>query len=205
MDGNPHQEGLIDHRRAFYLPYSEDKNVIMQLPTMHNGAFFTSQIISGGELIVAFDKTMHRYWILTVNQVYTPSKYARNHDWNLPTFNPDPEEFDESSWRRAIENQAYCDRALGLMSRFGHNLEVIIRVVPTSRFFSLLSQEDKDGQKHPSQARLDNYFRDEIITSKGRIRFVCWLHLLDGHDLISFFPSLQALLLRKGSHGLCFS
>ena len=72
-DGNPHQDGLIDHHRLVYLPYSEDKNLVMELPNSP-GLFFTSQIISGGEFIVAFDKTMHKYWVISINQVYTPSK-----------------------------------------------------------------------------------------------------------------------------------
>ena len=67
-DGNPHQDGLIDHHRLVYLPYSEDKNLVMELPNSP-GLFFTSQIISGGEFIVAFDKTMHKYWVISINQV----------------------------------------------------------------------------------------------------------------------------------------
>ena len=64
---------LIDHHRAIFLPYSEDKNLVMVLPNSP-GNFFTSQIISGGEFIIAFDKTLHKYWVLTINQVYTPPK-----------------------------------------------------------------------------------------------------------------------------------
>ena len=79
-DGNPHQDGLIDHHRLVYLPYSEDKNLVMELPNSP-GLFFTSQIISGGEFIVAFDKTMHKYWVISINQVYTPSKV-----WFNPIF-----------------------------------------------------------------------------------------------------------------------
>lgn len=60
------------------------------------------------------------------------------------------EDHDETCWRRAIENQAYSDRVLQLLTRFGNNLEIIIRVSPCSQFFSLLSDGD---QKHPSQAR----------------------------------------------------
>ena len=72
-DGNPHQEGLIDHRKVIYLPYSEDKNLVMELPNM-NGHFFNSQIISGGEFLVALDKDKHKCWVMTINQVYTPPK-----------------------------------------------------------------------------------------------------------------------------------
>ncbi len=81
----------------------------------------------------------------------------------------DLESSDETCWRRSIENQAYCDRVLDLLTRLGNNAEIIIRVAPTTQFFALLSHEDSD-KKHPSQARLDNYFRDEIMNSKGRIR-----------------------------------
>ena len=161
----------------------------MELPCSP-GLFFSSQLISGGELVIAFDRSLHKYWALHINQVYTPPKvayiaqyigyianliiyflqYARNYDWNLlkSKGNPD-EDFDEISWRRAIENQAYCDRVLQLLTEFGLNLEVIIRVAPTTNFFQLLSHEE-DDKKNPSQARLDNYFREEIVTCKGQIR-----------------------------------
>ena len=84
-DGNPHQDGLIDHHRLVYLPYSEDKNLVMELPNSP-GLFFTSQIISGGEFIVAFDKTMHKYWVISINQVYTPSKVCSRHVFTIPIF-----------------------------------------------------------------------------------------------------------------------
>ena len=96
-------------------------------------------------------------------------QYPRNHDWNLHKSKGNPEDFDEVSWRRAIENQAYCDRVLQLLTEFGNNLEVLLRIAPTTNFFQLLSHEE-DDKKHPSQARLDNYFREEIITCKGHIR-----------------------------------
>ena len=41
-DRNPHLEGLLDQRRAVYLPYTENKNVLMELPNSP-GLFFTSQ------------------------------------------------------------------------------------------------------------------------------------------------------------------
>ena len=97
-------------------------------------------------------------------------QYERNSQWNLQKSLFDSDEFDETSWRRSIENQAYSDRVLQLLTRLGNNLQIIIRIVPISRFFHLLCHDD-DDKKHPSQARLDNYFRDEIITSQGRIRF----------------------------------
>ena len=156
----------------------------MELPNSP-GIFFTSQIISGGEFVIAFDKTLHKYWILTINQVYTPPKYSRNPDWNLQKTKFDPEDHDETSWRRAIENSAYCDRVLQLLTRFGNNLEVIVRIVPTSQFFCLLSHEE-DDKKHPSQARLDNYFRDEIVTSKGHIRYLLMM-LFESKKDIRYF------------------
>ena len=76
---------------------------------------------------------------------------------------------EEKSWRRAIENQAYCDRVLQLLKELGHNLEIAIRICPTTSYFQHFSHED-DDKKHPSQQRLDCYFRDEIISSKGKIR-----------------------------------
>ena len=45
----------------------------MELPT-REGLFFTSQIVSGGEIFVAYDKALRKYWPMVVNQVYIPSK-----------------------------------------------------------------------------------------------------------------------------------
>ena len=56
-----------------------------------------------------------------------------------------------------------------LLTEFGNNLEVLIRVSPATQFFRLLSHED-DDEKDIAQQRLDSYFRDEIIRSKGDIR-----------------------------------
>ena len=49
-------------------------------------------------------------------------QYPRNSDWNLQKSKFKSEDFDEISWRRAIENQAYCDRVVQLLTRFGNNL-----------------------------------------------------------------------------------
>ena len=76
---------------------------------------------------------------------------------------------EENSWRRAIENQAFCDRVMQLLTELGNNLEVAIRISPTTPFFRDL-RDDEDDLKHSAQQRLDNYFRDEIISSKGSIR-----------------------------------
>jgi len=76
---------------------------------------------------------------------------------------------EENSWRRAIENQAFCDKVMHLLTELGNNLEVAIRISPTTPFFRVL-RDDEDDLKHPAQQRLDNYFRDEIISSKGSIR-----------------------------------
>ena len=72
-DSNPHLEGLLDQHRIIYMPYSEEKNVVMELPSSP-GLFFSSQLISGGELVIAFDRSLHKYWALHINQVYTPPK-----------------------------------------------------------------------------------------------------------------------------------
>ena len=74
-DSNPHLEGLLDQHRIIYMPYSEEKNVVMELPCSP-GLFFSSQLISGGELVIAFDRSLHKYWALHINQVYTPPKVA---------------------------------------------------------------------------------------------------------------------------------
>ena len=45
----------------------------MDLPNSQD-LFFTSQIVSGGEIFVAYDNALRQYWIIVVNQVYIPSK-----------------------------------------------------------------------------------------------------------------------------------
>ena len=57
-----------------------------------------------------------------INHVFFIFQYPRNSDWNLQKSKFKSEDFDEISWRRAIENQAYCDRVVQLLTRFGNNL-----------------------------------------------------------------------------------
>ena len=76
-DGNPHQVGLLDARRVVYLPYSENKNMVMELPNAP-GLLFVSQSLSGGELVFALDRSLHKYWVMAIHQVYTPPKVKSN-------------------------------------------------------------------------------------------------------------------------------
>jgi hypothetical protein len=72
-------------------------------------------------------------------------------------------------WRRAVENQAYVERAIHLLVELGSNLEVVLRISPATKFLSV--SVASGGQKvHPAQQRIDNYFRDEILNSKGNLR-----------------------------------
>ena len=77
-DGNPHQEGLLDQKRVIYLPYSEDKNLVMELPNAPGLLFLSQLISSGGEIIFALDKVVHKYWVIAIHQVYTPPKVINN-------------------------------------------------------------------------------------------------------------------------------
>ena len=81
-DSNPHLEGLLDQHRIVYMPYSEEKNVVMELPSSP-GLFFSSQLISGGELVIAFDRSLHKYWALHINQVYTPPKVITSQNTSI--------------------------------------------------------------------------------------------------------------------------
>ena len=83
-DGNPHQEGLLDQRRVIYLPYSEDKNLVMELPNAPGLLFLSQLISSGGEIIFALDKVVHKYWVIAIHQVYTPPKV--NYDEKIFNF-----------------------------------------------------------------------------------------------------------------------
>ena len=63
------------------------------------------------------------YWgFFDVITLFFIFQYPRNSDWNLQKSKFKSEDFDEISWRRAIENQAYCDRVVQLLTRFGNNL-----------------------------------------------------------------------------------
>lgn len=166
-DCNPHQEGMIDHHRVVYLPYTEEKNTFMELPNSP-GLFFTSQLISGGEIVIAYDRSLHKYWVIAINQVYTPPKYSRNDV--LPSKEKmNTWELEESSWRRVVENNAYCDRVVDLLMELGNNVHVVVRVSPVTAFFRLV-QNDMEEKKHSAQQRLDNYFREEILECGGTIR-----------------------------------
>ena len=67
----------MDHRRIVFMPFSETKNTVMGLPNAP-GLFFTTQIVSGGEVVIAYDKTLHKYWAVIVNQTHSPDR-VRNH------------------------------------------------------------------------------------------------------------------------------
>ena len=45
----------------------------MDLPNSQD-MFFTSQIVSGGEIFIAYDNALRQYWPIVVNQVYIPAK-----------------------------------------------------------------------------------------------------------------------------------
>ena len=47
----------------------------MELPNSQ-GLFFTSQIVTGGEIFVAYDKALRKYWPIIINQVYVPPKVS---------------------------------------------------------------------------------------------------------------------------------
>ena len=68
-DRNPHLENLLDSRRCVYLPFSEDANMVMDLPNM-SGMFFTTQRLTGGDVYVCYDRTLHKFWVIVINSVY---------------------------------------------------------------------------------------------------------------------------------------
>ena len=56
-DRNPHLENLLDSKRCIYLPYSEDSNMVVDLPNM-SGMFFTTQRITGADVFVCYDRKL---------------------------------------------------------------------------------------------------------------------------------------------------
>lgn len=69
-DRNPHLEGILDQRRIIYLPYTEDKNLFLELPNSP-GLFFTTQRLNfGAEIFMLEDTTIHKNWIVLINEVF---------------------------------------------------------------------------------------------------------------------------------------
>ena len=75
-DRNPHMEGLLDQHRIIYLPYTEDRNVFMELPSFHNLFFTTQRVKIGGEVYVIRDDNMRKTWVLAVHQVYATKQVS---------------------------------------------------------------------------------------------------------------------------------
>ena len=51
--------------------------MVMELPNAP-GLLFVSQSLSGGELVFAIDRSLHKYWVMAIHQVYTPPKVNAN-------------------------------------------------------------------------------------------------------------------------------
>ena len=99
IDKNPHQEGFLDHHRVVFMPYSEDKNSLMALPSSP-GLMFTTQVlltvvvpvshrntwvninelsdipqaVSGGDIVIAVDHTLHKFWVVLINRTHQHDK-----------------------------------------------------------------------------------------------------------------------------------
>ena len=50
----------------------------MELPNAPGLLFISQLISSGGEIIFALDKVVHKYWVIAIHQVYTPPKVINN-------------------------------------------------------------------------------------------------------------------------------
>ena len=100
-------QNLADSHRCFYLPYSDDANMVAELPN-HAGLFFTTQRVrrlatnlfciqqqvTGGDIFVGYDRTLHKFWVVVINSVYSPE-----------TKPPDQGRGQEKLWRRLVEYQ----------------------------------------------------------------------------------------------------
>ena len=105
-------QNLADSHRCFYLPYSEDANMVAELPNQA-GLFFTTQRVSrrimdvylfsnlvsvhqitGGDIVVGYDRTLHKFWVVVINSVYSPESKP-----------PDQGRGKEKLWRRLVEYQ----------------------------------------------------------------------------------------------------
>ena len=66
---NPHLESLMDSKRCIYLPCSEDANMVVDLPNT-SGMFFTTQRLTGADCYVCYDRSLHKHWVIVINNVY---------------------------------------------------------------------------------------------------------------------------------------
>ena len=115
-DRNPHLENLLDSKRCVYLPHSEEANIVVDLPN-NSGMFFTTQRLTGADCYVCYDRSLHKYWVIVINNVY--SKHN-----NL---SPDYGSGQEKLWKKLVEHQAYSDRVMELLTRLGNHVKIIFR------------------------------------------------------------------------------
>ena len=131
-DRNPHLESLVDSRRAVYLPFTRETNLVAGLPNTA-GMFFTSQSLAGADIAICYDRTLHEFWVVSVSRVYREGA--------------GPGSGQDRLWRRLVEFQAYTDRVLDLLTRLGHHARILFRLscVPSV--------------KEDPASRLNDYFR----------------------------------------------
>ena len=59
-----------------------------------SGMFFTTQRMTGADVYVCYDRTLHKFWVVVINSVYSPE-----------TKPPDQGRGQEKLWRRLVEYQ----------------------------------------------------------------------------------------------------
>ena len=115
--------------------------------------------VTGGDIFVGYDRTLHKFWVVVINSVYSPE-----------TKPPDQGRGQERLWRRLVEYQVLCkfafatshkyhlqaynDRVLELLTRLGNHVRILFRLscVPSVK-------------ENPA-SRLNDYFRDELSSEK---------------------------------------
>ena len=118
---------------------------------------FSIRQVTGGDIYVGYDRTLHKFWVVVINSVYSPE-----------TKPPDQGRGQERLWRRLVEyqvlynfiqmswliTQAYNDRVLELLTRLGNHVRILFRLscVPSVK-------------ENPA-SRLNDYFRDELSSEK---------------------------------------
>ena len=88
------------------MPNNEEANMVMDLPNT-SGMFFTTQRISGADLYVCYDRTLHKFWVVCINSVYSQIGPA-----------PDQGKGQEKLWRKLIKQQACIDKNCFLLKIF---------------------------------------------------------------------------------------
>ena len=102
---------------------------------MMTGMFFTTQRLTGADVFVCYDRTLHKFWVVVINAVYRWVKcdgqisvqFVIGLSFSKQNKCPDYGTDQEKLWKKLVEFQAYNDRVLELLARLGNHIKIIFR------------------------------------------------------------------------------